>query len=77
MARDTRGHGEFSGGPGMFGDGEPSERRSARVIGNDSGTAVMYNLGEELKEIYATDPMVAGQDLSSVVVPPRDGSTGR
>jgi len=37
----------------------------------------MYNLGEELKEIYATDPMVAGQDLSSVVVPPRDGSTGR
>lgn len=50
--RDTRGHGEFSGGPGLI---DPV-RRAERVVGNDTGTGVMYHIGEELKEIYATDP---------------------
>jgi hypothetical protein len=62
--RDLRGHGEFSGGPGLI---DPV-RRAERVVGNDSGTAVMYNLGEELKEIYATDPADEASTPENAVV---------
>lgn len=68
MAKNIKGHSEFGGGEGLFGDGVTSGRRRSRVIGNESGSAVMYNLGEELREIYATDPAVAGQDLATVQV---------
>jgi len=60
--RDTTGHGEFSGGAGLI---DP-QMRVGRLVGNASGTAVLTEIGQELREIYALDPAKSGQDLATV-----------
>lgn len=66
MARDMTGHGEFSGGPGMI---DP-ERRALGIIGQDAGP-VVQGVGEELWEIYATNPADPAADpVTSVVERP-------
>jgi hypothetical protein len=46
------GHTEFGGGPGLI----DNVRRSERIVGTEAGPAVDDHVGEELWEIYATNP---------------------
>lgn len=45
-------HTEFGGGPGLI----DNVRRAGRVVGENSGPLVDDRVGEELWEIYATNP---------------------
>lgn len=54
-------HGEFSGG-GMI---DP-QRRADRLVGQEAG---VQHMGEELWEVYATNPARSDEDLSEVAVP--------
>lgn len=57
--RAPRDHSEYGGGPGII---DPV-RRADRAIGQAVGVA-----GEELMEIYATDPNLADENLAEVEI---------
>jgi len=57
-------HGEFSGGPGLV---DPEQRKD-RNIGPATGPLVDERVGEELLEIYATNPAIADEDLATVQI---------
>jgi len=57
-------HTEFGGGEGMI---DP-EMRKDRIIGQSAETLAERHLGEELWEIYATNPSVADEELDKVLI---------
>lgn len=47
-----KGHSEFGGGPGMI----DATRRADRAVGTNTDAMGYQNMGEELWEVYATNP---------------------
>lgn len=66
-----RDHTQFGGGPGLI---DP-ERRKDRVVGQEATATGYGNMGEELWEIYATNPAQATSEPETAPLDPPHPNT--